>query len=98
MSVLDELTAGRVTMRCVLRRGPFLRQSAKMKCAALCLSGIVLDDAASTLTCEPVPNLGHLFQLFFQLEIYRLSRLVTALSGILLVFRDLLHGPNQPQS
>ena len=56
-----------------------------MKCAALCLSGIVLDDAASTLTCEPVPNLGHLFQLFFQLEIYRLSRLVTALSGICMV-------------
>jgi hypothetical protein len=28
------------------------------------------------------------------LEVRRLSRLLTALSGILLVFRDLLHVPN----
>jgi hypothetical protein len=67
-----------------------------MRRRPLRLIGIVLDDAVSTLTGEPVPNLRHLFQLLFQLEVCRLSRPLTALSGILLVFRDLLHGPNGP--
>jgi hypothetical protein len=85
-------------IRWVLRRDPlFYRDCEKeMRRRPLCLIGIVLDDAASTLTCEPVPNLRHLFQLLFQLEVRRLNRLLTALGGILLVFRDLLHGPTGP--
>jgi hypothetical protein len=62
----------------------------------LCLIGIVLNDALTTLTGEPVPNLRHLFQLLFQLEVCRLRSLLTALSGILLVFRKLLLVPTGP--
>jgi hypothetical protein len=97
--VLDKATVGKRGLT-LLRRGPFVAGTTKTKCPAdrLCLVGIVLDDALSTLTGEPVPNLRHLFQLLFQLEVCRLRRLLAALSGILLVFRDLLHGPNRPHS
>jgi len=81
------------------RSGPFFTSDCENEMRRpLRLIGIILDDTLPTLTREPVPNLRHLFQLLFQLEVYRLRRLLTALSGILLVFGDLLHGPNRPHS
>jgi hypothetical protein len=60
-------------------------------------SGTIFDNALSVLTCEPVPDAGHVFELLLKCGVCHFSRLLTALGGILLVFQDLLHGSNLPQ-
>jgi hypothetical protein len=61
------------------------------------LIGVVLDDPLLALTREPVPHVGHVLQLLFLLWVFRLTRHLTALSGVLFVFQDFPNGgPNQP--
>jgi hypothetical protein len=62
---------------------------------------IALNNALSALTGEPVPNRRHLLQLLFQFEVYRLSRLLTALSGISATYSESFsmsstYGPARP--
>jgi hypothetical protein len=53
---------------------------------------LAADNPLPPLRCEPFPNLGHILQLFFVSRVFRFSRDLTALSGVLFVFQDFLHG------
>jgi hypothetical protein len=58
----------------------------------LALIVVVLNDPLSALTREPVPYVSHVLLLLFLLRVFHLSRHLTALNGLPLVFRDFLHG------
>jgi hypothetical protein len=63
------------------------------------LIGVVLSDPLLALTREPVPHIGHMFELLFCVRVFRLSRQQAALSGVLLIFRSFPHGdPQAPNS
>jgi hypothetical protein len=62
------------------------------------LIGVVLNDPLSALTREPIPHIGHMFELLLCLRVFGLGRQQAALSGVLLIFRSFPHdgSPNAP--
>jgi hypothetical protein len=58
--------------------------------------GFVFDDTLPPLVREPFPNLSHVFQLPFISWIFNSSRHLAALSGVLFVLQDYMHGGHAP--